>query len=191
MKKFRSLYFCKLKTAMAKNVAYILLGGNVGNREQLLAEAIDKIEHSAGPILTLSTIYETDSWGFESGEKFLNQVIKINTSLSPHDLLYQLKKIETSLGRIRKKSKEYTNRTIDLDILLFQDLIIHDSDLNIPHPRMHLRKFTLVPLAEIAGLEVHPELNLNIDELLKQCQDDLKVHVFSSPKTMAMANHEV
>jgi 2-amino-4-hydroxy-6-hydroxymethyldihydropteridine diphosphokinase len=176
---------------MAENIAYILLGGNVGNREQLLAEALDGIKQLAGQVLRISAIYETDSWGFESGEKFLNQVVKIKTNLSPHALLKQLKKIETNLGRTRQKNEGYSNRTIDLDILLYKDLILHDHDLKIPHPRMHLRKFTLIPLAEIAGLEIHPEFDLNIDELLKQCRDDLKVRIYNAKTLMAIANHEV
>ncbi len=163
----------------------------MGNRERFLTEALDKISQYIGIILRASAIYETDSWGFESDEKFLNQVIAVKTNLSPYNLLDQLKNIEKQLGRIRTNQPQYSDRPIDLDILLYNDLIIREPDLMIPHPRMHLRKFTLLPLTEIAAKKLHPRLKLSIEKLLDRCSDKMKVRLYKPANSLRPVNHEV
>lgn len=155
-------------------IAHLLLGSNSGNREQFLSSAIDMIELQVGRVTCKSSVYETEPWGFDATNSFLNQVIRIRTGLSPEETLTRLKAIEVMLGRIRK-SGQYESRVIDIDILMFDDLTVSGRDLEIPHPRMHLRKFTLVPMAEISGNLVHPVLKVDMNALNRACSDDLNV----------------
>ncbi len=136
---------------MAK--AVISLGSNIGKREEYLREASRLIEIEIGEIVESSSVYETDSWGFESS-RFLNQVIIVSTELPPLDLLSKLKEIEIRLGRTEKTGyindkPKYQDRTIDLDILLYDDLTMVSPELTIPHPHMWERDFILQPLKEL------------------------------------------
>lgn len=151
-------------------IVFLGIGTNMGNRESNLDHALGKIEEYIGPVLKSSAIYETEPWGFRAKGEFLNLVVKTDTELSPHDLLEKILNIETLLGRVRKK-KRYSSRIIDIDILLYDDLIIHDPDLKIPHPLLHERKFVLVPLCEIAPTLVHPVLRKTFALLLEICED--------------------
>ena len=128
--------------------AFLSLGSNMGDRLEYLSKAIDKIAQIQGcNILNKSSIYETEPWGYENQEAFLNLCISIETSLSPYELLESLQTIELELDRVRKI--HWGPRTIDIDILLFDDIICEDDKLTIPHPRMRERAFVLIPLYDI------------------------------------------
>lgn len=150
--------------------AFLLIGGNLGNRPLMLSQALKLIRDRVGRILLRSSVYETEPWGFEDSRQFLNQVIKVQTSLSPSELLSAILQIELVLGRIRHGDK-YASRVIDIDILFYDDLIISLKHLTIPHPLMHTRRFVLVPMAEIAPDLLHPVLDMTIEQLLSHCPD--------------------
>ncbi len=157
--------------------SFLLLGSNQGNSRQILQQAIEDIHERAGEVVRVSSVYRTESWGFASPDAFLNRVVEIKTTLLPEELLTVLLAIESGLGRIRNGSKGYISRTIDIDILFFDDMILQLSHLTLPHPRMHLRRFTLVPLNEIAPELTHPVLRKKMSELLESCSDQLAVEL--------------
>lgn len=156
------------------NTAYILLGSNEGDRLQHLSNALELIEQQAGTLIKQSDIYVTLAWGYREQPDFLNQVICIETQLSPQQLLKQLLDIEKTLGRIRSGTK-WLQRIIDLDILFYNDLILKEELLCIPHPFLQERKFVLIPLEEIAAKLVHPVFKKNITTLIAECNDTLEV----------------
>lgn len=153
---------------------YILLGGNLGDKRKVFSEARAKLSQQFGTITKQSAIYETEPWGFESDDLFWNQVIEIETSLSPEEVLLQTQQIEHELGRIRK-ANQYDSRIIDIDILFFGDQVIQTENLVVPHPRIQERKFALVPICEIAPELVHPVFLKSIKKILAECTDPLKV----------------
>jgi 2-amino-4-hydroxy-6-hydroxymethyldihydropteridine diphosphokinase len=155
------------------NVAYLLIGGNLGNRSANLQNALHQIEKNCGKILDLSAIYETAAWGLTNQPSFYNQALIIETNLTPNALMEELLSIETNMGRIR--SLKLGPRIIDLDILLIDQLILDTELLTLPHPSMVQRRFALLPLAEIAPNLVHPILQKTIQELLMDCKDTLDV----------------
>ena len=155
-------------------IAYIGLGSNLGNREENLSNALNRIRKLAGNIATASSFYETEPWGFQTENKFLNMVVEIETSLDPVALLQTLLDIEKSMGRVRA-NKKYSSRIIDIDILFYESLVFEDRNLKIPHPLIRERRFTLVPLAEIAPDFIHPVLKKSISSLLESCQDNSNV----------------
>lgn len=162
------------------NSAYLCLGGNIGDREKALQQAIVKINETAGEIITKSGIYETEAWGVENQQAYLNQCVKIVTTLTPENLITALLSIEKSLGRERSFNQIYESRTLDIDILFYNDSIVNKEHLVIPHPRLQLRKFVLIPLHEIAQDYLHPILNKTIFSLLKECEDTSEVKHFKS-----------
>ena len=155
--------------------AYLLLGTNQGDRIALLHKACDSITHRVGRIIRSSSVYESAPWGFDSDDWFLNKVLMVETSLPPEVLLLTLQQIEEDLGRVRRKTTGYESRSMDIDILFYDKAVINTSTLIIPHPRLHERRFTLVPLAEIAPDFQHPVLQKNITTLLLQCSDKTSV----------------
>lgn len=153
------------------NTAFILLGGNIHPRMTYLKKAENEISTLVGNIISKSSVYETEAWGFETENNFYNEVLEVETSLSPNKLLNELLGIEKSLGRKRNKGGGYVSRTLDADILYYNDDIIEETELIIPHPRLHLRKFVLEPLCEIAANFIHPKLKVSNNLLLKKCDD--------------------
>jgi len=160
------------------NEVFLLTGGNIGNRLNYLLEAKEKIKKRCGRILQESSVYETAAWGNEKQEAFLNQVLKIESSLHPEKLLHTILQIEKYYGR--KRELKYGPRTIDIDILFFDDDIINQHGLKIPHPQIQNRRFVLIPLSEIAGNKIHPVFNKTISQLLAECPDPLAVNKFNS-----------
>ena len=159
------------------NVAYLLTGGNTGNRRQYLQSAAEAIKKNCGTILKKSAIYETDAWGITEQNKFLNQALKISTPLSAYQLLDCLLEIEEAMGRIRQEKNG--PRIIDIDILLFNADVIDSRNLKIPHPELANRRFALQCLFEIAPKKIHPVYQKTIAQILKQCTDPLTVDKFS------------
>lgn len=156
---------------------YLLIGGNLGDRFQNLMIAKQKIENECGRILKSSAVYETAAWGVISQPDFLNQVLMIQTNLSPHRLMDTLLGIERKMWRIR--NEKFGARTIDIDILFYDQLIIEEEDLTIPHPRFSQRRFVLIPLVEIASELIDPLSQKNMLMLLHECPDLLTVKEFS------------
>jgi 2-amino-4-hydroxy-6-hydroxymethyldihydropteridine diphosphokinase len=157
-----------------KNCVYLLIGGNLRDRFKLLDQAKSKIQKEIGKIEKESSIYETAAWGFKSENYFLNQAIIISTDFEAVEVLKICQKIENKLGRTRG-SDQYASRTMDIDILFFNDGIINEPELIVPHQHIHKRRFTLDPLAEIAPDFVHPVLNKTLKQLLKDCSDNSEV----------------
>lgn len=153
---------------------YLLLGGNLGNKREIFAQAKQLISQQIGRVTGHSALYETEPWGFESSDLFWNQVLEITTTLTPEEVLAQTQHIEITLGRIRK-SDQYVSRIIDIDILFIDDLIIQTEKLIIPHPRIQERRFALVPLCELVPALIHPVLGKPIQQLLNDCPDKLNV----------------
>ena len=157
---------------MVLEKVYILLGSNLGNREKLMCEACVLISERCGKILMKSPVYESEPWGFDAEQWFLNQVVEIETSLSADDLMRELLSRELSLGRDRVTPHEgFVSRPIDLDILYYGNHIIDTDLVTAPHPRLHLRRFTLLPLCDIAPDFVNLRLNMSNTQLLESCDD--------------------
>jgi 2-amino-4-hydroxy-6-hydroxymethyldihydropteridine diphosphokinase len=152
------------------NKVTLLLGTNLGDKFRNLAEAKKKISSEIGQILMQSSVYESEPWGFSHPENFLNMVVTVDSELSALEILTKIKFIEKKLGR-NGKSKIYEARIIDIDILYFNNEIINYPELTIPHPQMHNRKFTLLPLDEILPQRIHPLLKKTSSVLLLECKD--------------------
>lgn len=147
---------------MDEHVVYLALGSNMGNRAANLKEAIASLAPQM-EVKARSAVYETDPWGFKEQEKFLNQVVRVETYLKPEQLIKHLKRLEVALGR--KESFQNGPRLIDIDILFYDDLVLYSPALTIPHPHLHERAFVLVPLMDIASDLVHPVKKKSIREL--------------------------
>lgn len=161
-------------------LVYLSLGSNLGDREQFIQEALDRIQTKAGPILKVSGYYETEPWGFETDAQFLNICASLKTECSPDELLKIFQSIEKDLGRKEKTDNIYTSRVIDIDILTFGSQQVVSEELTIPHPQMENRKFVLLPLAEIAPDFSHPKTAKTIKQILAICDDESSVLIYES-----------
>lgn len=159
------------------NNVFLQTGGNLGNRLQNLEIANQKIEYSIGKITQYSSIYETEAWGITDQPSFLNQVLHVQTALSPNELMGKIHTIEKEMGRIR--TIKMGPRSIDIDILFFNNAIVKQPLITIPHPFIEKRRFVLVPLNEIAPVFMHPVLEKSIAALLAECMDLSAVKCFS------------
>ncbi len=157
-----------------QRITYISIGTNQGNKLENIQQAINLIADKVGAVLKVASVYETTSWGFDSNN-FYNTCIKVSTYLPPEQLILRLLSIEKELGRTRKNSEGYSDRLIDLDILLFDDEIIFSKTLIVPHPRMLERKFALVPLVEIARNVIHPIEKKHLYICLENCSDTSEI----------------
>lgn len=151
------------------HLVYLSLGTNLGNKEENLRTAVTLIEEQVGTITSQSALYASAPWGFDSENTFLNNAIAVETPLTPEELLSVTQRIEHTLGRTRKSvDGQYSDRLIDIDILLYDDVVMHTPTLTLPHPLMHRRLFVLEPLNEIAPTLVHPLLQKEIATLCNE-----------------------
>jgi 2-amino-4-hydroxy-6-hydroxymethyldihydropteridine diphosphokinase len=153
---------------------FLGIGTNLGDRERNLREAIRMSGEHFGIVSAASSIYETAPWGFDAENNFLNMVIRVETQHTPVELLGKINLIESSMGRERNQDR-YSSRVIDIDILLYDDLIISEKGLKIPHRLMHERRFVLVPICELAPDMVHPVFGKSMKVLLEECRDRSKI----------------
>ena len=160
------------------NTCYLLLGGNLGDKEQNLKQAIVLLEQKLGSTAKKSNIFITAAWGNKNQPEFYNQALAINTTFSAIELLKTVLEVEEQLGRKRTNDK-WQERIIDIDILFYNDELIDLPELKIPHPFIQERKFVLAPLNEIAREMVHPVLKKTIKQLLEECKDNLEVKLKS------------
>lgn len=156
------------------NKVYLLIGGNMGDRMANLDNALNLMESNLGKITLLSSKYETAAWGFTEQPHFLNQAILLQTDLLANDLMLAILNIEKSMGR--ERSIPLGPRIIDIDIIYFNEEIIDNISVTIPHPKMTARRFVLLPLVEIAPDYIHPILLKSNSVLLKECGDSLAVN---------------
>lgn len=156
-----------------KTGIFLLLGTNMGDRLKNLQVAKHRVSKEAGSVLRESSIYKTAPWGDTQQPDFYNQVIELETQLPPEALLEKILEIEKQMGRTR--AEKWGPRLIDIDILFYNDQVVASSSLIIPHSSLHLRRFTLVPLAEVAGEFRHPILEKSLTQLLEECPDELPV----------------
>lgn len=149
-------------------IAYLALGTNIGNKRRNMITAAALLAERVGDVLALSGFYKTEPWGFQSENTFLNAALQLETSLSPLGLLEATQQIEVEMGRTQKSNGTYHDRIIDIDILLYDDLILQTPELTLPHPLMQDRRFVMEPLLEIAPNVVHPVFKKTVVSLMRE-----------------------
>lgn len=167
------VFYCLGFTLQRMNSAYLITGGNMGQRKEQLAYAAKLIEERCGSIIDRSSIFETAAWGKTDQESFLNQALVLETTINARDLLNEILYIENLMGRDR--IEKYGPRIIDIDIIFFNHQIIRENGLVIPHPEMAGRRFVLEPLNQIIPAYIHPIYYKTVSELLNACEDALPV----------------
>jgi 2-amino-4-hydroxy-6-hydroxymethyldihydropteridine diphosphokinase len=155
------------------NKVFLLIGGNMGDRLQNLHQAIALLSATCGQVIQQSVVYETAAWGKTDQPAFLNQALLLTTALTPHELITTILSVEEKMGRLRMEKNG--PRVIDIDIIFYNELVMHEPHLTIPHPQLQNRRFVLVPLYEIAPQFVHPVFHKTIAQLLEECADELAV----------------
>jgi len=158
------------------NDVFLLLGSNLGDREAYLQNAVHHIETDIAPVVKRSAVYETQSWGKTDEPDYLNQVIELKTGLQPGSILQKILAIEKLMGR--KREVKWGSRIIDIDILFYGQTVVNDHQLQIPHPELHKRMFTLIPMSEIAPDFIHPVFGKSIFQLKSELKSDLIVKKF-------------
>ncbi len=161
----------------APSTVIVGLGSNLGDRFEALQRALELIREEAGEITAASSVWETEPWGFEADEQFLNMVIVIETRLEPKRLLQLFRSIEGRMGRKKSGGGKYESRIIDIDILFWEGRVISLPGLEVPHPKIAGRRFVLEPLAEVAPAAVHPVTGLTVTEMLQLCDDNSDVRL--------------
>lgn len=162
----------------------VILGSNSGERRQLLERATSIVASRTGRLLMTSGFYETEPWGFESEELFLNQVAVFESEFAPEVFLSFCLQTEQELGRVRTPQVRYSSRTIDIDILFCDDAVVNTPTLTVPHPRLQERNFVLTPLNEVLPDFIHPILHKKVSELLEACPDTLVAKRVSVPESV-------
>lgn len=160
------------------NKVYLILGGNLGNRAANISAAIQSLQKSGIRILKTSALYETEPWQMSADTSFLNQAVEAETQLEARHVLDVCLSIEKQAGRERTAGG-YSSRAIDIDILFFNNEVITEPGLVVPHPRLQLRRFVLVPMHELNSGFLHPVLGKTIVQLLDECADNAEVKVYS------------
>ena len=155
---------------METHKVYLLLGTNSGDREEYLENAIREIGMHIGNILLRSSLYESEPWGFRAETNFLNLAVKVETMLIPEEVLHKILRIESGLGR-KRTGEGYQSRTLDIDIIFYDQIILNSGKLDIPHPKLQERKFALMPLEEIAPDQIHPVNGRTVKDLMAACTD--------------------
>ena len=155
------------------------LGSNLGDRFAALRRAMEMINGEAGEIIATSSVWETEPWGFDADDQFLNMVIVLKTALEPKGLIQRFRSIEGRMGRKKSGGGKYESRIIDLDILFWDDRVISLPGLEVPHPKLDSRRFVLEPLMEVAPETVHPVTGLTVAEMLQFCEDNSDVRLAS------------
>ena len=159
------------------NKVFLLIGGNMGDRLQNLRQAKQELEFTCGPVVNSSSVYETAAWGKTDQEAFLNQALELHTELPAQELIITILEVEEKLGR--RRLEKFGPRIIDIDILFYNDAVIDEPNLSVPHPQLPYRRFALAPMNEIAPQLVHPVLQQTIAQLLEECVDQLPVKLIS------------
>ncbi|WP_242696168.1 2-amino-4-hydroxy-6-hydroxymethyldihydropteridine diphosphokinase [Longitalea luteola] len=162
------------------NKVFLLIGGNMGNRLQNLHQAVSLLSAACGPVIQQSAVYETAAWGKTDQAAFMNQALLLTTSLSARELITTILSVEEKMGR--RRLERFGPRLIDIDIIFYNDDIIDEPNLTVPHPELQNRRFVLEPLNEIAPSFVHPVLHKTVAELLLECKDELEVKKVQSSK---------
>lgn len=157
------------------NSAFLLLGTNLGDRKNNLDQALRQIKGRVGNVIIASKIYETEPWGEKDQPSFFNLAVLVDTELSPERLMTQINNIEKDMGRVRTELNRWKERTIDIDILFYNQLILNTENLTIPHPRFHMRKFAITPMFEIAPEFIHPIFKSSIKAILAESTDNSRV----------------
>ena len=157
------------------NIVYLLLGSNEGDRQLWLQQALGLIAANCGTIARTSAIYSTAAWGLQDQPDFYNMAVELHTALAPADLLRHIQAIEQQLGR--QRTVKWGQRTLDIDVLFYNDQVIDNDSLQVPHPFLPQRRFALAPLAQIVGNLQHPVLHKTVSELLNECPDPLAAEI--------------
>jgi 2-amino-4-hydroxy-6-hydroxymethyldihydropteridine diphosphokinase len=157
------------------HTAYLLLGSNLTDKIEMLKKAVAALQGAQCKVTQQSGYYITEAWGVREQPDFINQAIEISTTFTPAELLRKILSVETKLGRVREEGKQWQPRTIDIDILLYEETILKTNHLEIPHPRMKERNFVLLPLMELVPELVHPTFKKTIEDLYMDSEDESEV----------------